>query len=89
MHIDARKIKELFRGYPNVRLCISGHMHMVDRVVYNDVTYICDGAVCGAWWNGNQYEFEEGYGVFDLYDDGTFEHQYVPFGWNVPEKNNS
>lgn len=84
MHIDARKIKELLREYPNVRLCISGHMHMVDKVVYDDVTYICDGAVSGAWWGGNHYEFEEGYGIFDLYDDGTFEHQYVAYGWKPP-----
>jgi Icc protein len=85
MHIDARKMKNLFLEHPNVRLCISGHMHMVDRVVYNDVTYICDGAVSGAWWKGNQYEFEEGYGIFDLYDDGTFEHQYVAYGWKPAE----
>ena len=83
MHIDARRIKELFREHLNVRLCISGHMHMVDRVIYNDVTYICDGAVSGAWWKGNHYEFEEGYGIFDLYDDGTFEHQYMPYGWEA------
>jgi Icc protein len=89
MHIDARKIKELFRGYPNVRLCISGHMHMVDRILYDGVTYVCDGAVCGAWWKGKQYEFDEGYGIFDLFDDGTFEHQYIPFGWKASEKNNS
>ncbi len=84
MHIDARRIKELFRQHANVRLCISGHMHMVDRVIYNDVTYICDGAVSGAWWKGNHYEFEEGYGIFDLYEDGTFEHEYVAYGWEIP-----
>ena len=81
MHLDARKLKNLFLEHPNVRLCISGHMHMVDKVVYNNVTYICDGAVCGAWWKGNHYEFEEGYGLFDLYDDGTFDHEYIAYGW--------
>jgi 3',5'-cyclic-AMP phosphodiesterase len=83
MHLDARKLKDLFLKYPNVRLCISGHMHMVDRALYNGVTYICDGAVCGAWWKGKNYEFEEGYGIFDLFDDGTFEHQYVDYGWKA------
>ena len=83
MHIDARKIKNLFLMYPNVRLCISGHMHMVDRVLYDDVTYICDGAVCGAWWKGKNYEFDAGYGIFDLYDDGTFGHQYINYGWKA------
>ena len=88
MHLDARKIKNLFLKHPNVRLCISGHMHMVDRLIYNDVTYICDGAVSGAWWKGNHYEFDEGYGLFDLYDDGTFDHQYVAYGWQPKDNCN-
>lgn len=86
MHLDARKIKDLFANYPNVKLCISGHLHMVDRVEYNGVTYICDGAVCGAWWNGDHEECDEGYGVFDLFDDGTFAHQYIAYGWQPPEE---
>ena len=24
-----------------------------------------------------------GYGLFDLYDDGTFDHRYVPYGWTT------
>ena len=83
MHIDARRMKDLFLKYPNVHLCISGHMHMVDRVLYNSVTYICDGAVCGAWWKGKNFEFSEGYGIFDLFDDGTFEHEYINYGWKA------
>lgn len=88
MHLDARKIKDLFYKHPNVRLCISGHMHLIDQAVYNDLTYVCDGAVCGAWWKGNHYECDEGYGVFDLYDDGSFEHQYISYGW-VPVEEDS
>jgi hypothetical protein len=53
----------------------------VDRAEYNGVTYICDGAVCGAWWKGNHAECDEGYGVFDLFDDGTFAHRYITYGW--------
>ena len=86
MHIDARRIKDLFLEHPNVHLCISGHTHMVDRVVYNDVTYVCDGAVCGAWWKGKQYEFDPGYGIFDLFDDGAFEHRYVAYDWKPVEQ---
>lgn len=83
MHLDARKLKNWFSNEPNVKLCISGHLHLVDRVLYNNVTYICDGAVCGAWWKGRHYECNEGYGVFDLYDDGSFEHQYISYGWKA------
>lgn len=52
MHIDARRIKDLFSKHPNVKLCLSGHLHLVDQVTYNDVTYCCNGAVSGAWWGG-------------------------------------
>jgi 3',5'-cyclic-AMP phosphodiesterase len=84
MHMDARKLKDLFHKYPGVKLCISGHLHLLDTVTYNGVTYICDGAVCGAWWGGSYQETTEGFGVFDLYSDGTFKHKYVNYGWSAP-----
>lgn len=81
MHLDTRKIKDLFKEHTNVKLCISGHLHLNDHVKYVDVDYICDGAVSGSWWDGNNQECDEGYGIFDLYDDGTFAHQYVSYDW--------
>jgi 3',5'-cyclic AMP phosphodiesterase CpdA len=83
MHLDSRKLVDLFWQNKNVKLCISGHLHLLERVVYNNVTYICDGAVCGAWWGGAFQQCEEGYGIFDLYEDGTFDHQYIDYGWEV------
>ncbi|MCS6777910.1 MAG: metallophosphoesterase [Chloroherpetonaceae bacterium] len=79
MHIDARRIKDLFYRHPNVRLALSGHIHLQDRLDYNRVTYLCNGAVSGAWWNGNYQETEPGYGLIDLYTDGSFDHQYVVY----------
>ncbi|MCU0299045.1 MAG: metallophosphoesterase, partial [Candidatus Nanopelagicales bacterium] len=32
MHRDCLKLKDLFAQHPNVRLCLSGHLHLVDRV---------------------------------------------------------
>ncbi len=81
MHIDARAIKNLFTKYPNVKVCLSGHIHLVDRVDYLGVSYVCNGAVCAGWWGGPNQECREGYGLVDLYDDGTFENQYVEYGW--------
>jgi hypothetical protein len=83
MHSDARRIKDLFRLHPHVKLCVSGHEHLLDQVVYNGVSYFCDGAVCASWWNGDYQECTYGYAEIDLYDDGTFEHKYVPFGWKT------
>ncbi len=85
MHIDARRIKNLLVKHPNVRLCLSGHLHMVERITYLGVTFLCNGAVCGGWWNGRHQEFDPGYGLIDLYADGSFEHQYVTYGWEKKE----
>ncbi len=83
MHIDARRIKNLFQRHPNVKVCLSGHIHLVDRVDYLGVTYYCNGAVCGGWWSGPCQEFNNGYGLVELFEDGSFNNQYVEFGWKV------
>lgn len=85
LHLDAHRLKDLFYQHPNVKLCLSGHNHLIDRVEYLGVTYICDGAVSGAWWGGDWHECDEGYGVIDLFDDGSFEHQYITYGWTPPK----
>ncbi|SDG73382.1 3',5'-cyclic AMP phosphodiesterase CpdA [Pedobacter terrae] len=79
MHTDTAKIINLFYQHPNVKLCLSGHLHMRDKVVYNNVTYLCNGAVSGAWWEGNRRETAPGYGLIDLYEDGSFEEQYLEY----------
>lgn len=83
IHIDARRIKDAFKKHPNVKICISGHEHLLDQVVYNNVTYFCNGAVCGAWWDGDYYECGYGYTLVDLYNDGSFENRYIPYGWQT------
>lgn len=83
VHIDARRITHLFRRHPNVKLCLSGHIHTCDEVRFAGTTYVCGGAVCGNWWEGDIEGTDEGYGLVDLYDDGTFDVQYVAYGWAV------
>jgi Icc protein len=78
---DAWRLKDLFGAHRNVRLCLSGHIHLQDRVDYNGVTYLCDGAVSGAWWKGKNHECDAGYAMINLFDDGSFEHEYVNYGW--------
>ena len=85
MHRDVKPLIDLLRAHGNVRLCLSGHIHLVDRVDYLGITFLCNGAVSGAWWKGPNQEFAEGYGVIDLWPDGRFEHQYVTFGWQAKE----
>ncbi|MBI4580606.1 MAG: metallophosphoesterase [Planctomycetes bacterium] len=85
MHIDARRVKDLFRKHPNVKLCLSGHLHLVERVDYLGVSYLCNGAVSGGWWKADHQECQPGYGVIDLYADGTFESKHVLYGWKYAE----
>jgi Icc protein len=83
MHTDCMRIKTLFAQHPNVKVCLSGHMHLIDRCDYNGVTYLCDGAVSGNWWKGRHKDCDEGYGIIDLYTDGTFAHEYAKYGWQA------
>lgn len=83
-HQDAKRIVDLFKTHPNVKLCLSGHLHLTERIEYAGVTYVCSGAVCGNWWKGRHHGTEEGYALVDLYDDGSFDWHYVDYGWQPP-----
>jgi len=83
MHTDAARLVALFDQHPNIRLCMSGHIHLYEQVLYNGVTYISNGAVSGNWWKGTRYRTENGYAIVNLYDDGSFENEYIPYGWTV------
>lgn len=85
MHVDARALKDEFYGRGNVKLCLSGHIHLVDVVDYLGTRYACNGAVSGGWWKGPCQEFDAGYALVDLFDDGTSEVEYVTFGWKARE----
>jgi 3',5'-cyclic AMP phosphodiesterase CpdA len=83
MHTDATLLHELFKSSGNVKLCLSGHIHLLDRCSIDGVTYICDGAVSGSWWKGPLQGVPEGFGVLDLRPDGTFDHRYETYGWQA------
>lgn len=83
MHSDAATICGLLARHPNVKLCLSGHIHQLDRIEWRGITFICDGAVSGAWWKGPNGSTPEGYGVIDLHDDGSFEWRYRTYGWTA------
>ncbi|MBD2756751.1 metallophosphoesterase family protein [Spirosoma validum] len=79
MHSDTVRISKLFHQFPNVKAAISGHIHLVDRVDYNGVSYFCNGAVSGAWWFGKYQHTAAGYGLIDLFADGSVQNQYVTY----------
>ena len=63
----------------NVTLFLSGHIHLRDKVVYNNVTYLRNGAVSGAWLEGHKRKTSPGYGLLDLYAYWRFGEQYVNY----------
>jgi 3',5'-cyclic AMP phosphodiesterase CpdA len=79
VHIDARRLVELFHQHPNVRLCLSGHSHQHERLEYLGVTYVSGGAVCGRWWMGDYMHFAPGYVLLDLSPDGSCDSQFVDY----------
>ncbi len=80
---DGARVHRLLKQHRQVKACVSGHIHMNERIELDGLTYICDGAVSGAWWKGRKERCGEGYGLFDLYDDGSFKHEYVEYGWKA------
>lgn len=81
VHRDAKRLKDLFLRHPRVRSVLSGHMHLADHCIYAGVHHVCSGAVCGGWWGGDSQECDEGYGIVDLFDDGSADVQYIGYGW--------
>lgn len=71
MHSDFLALKKIFMHYSNIKVCISGHIHLQDEVDYLGINYYCNGAVSGNWWHGSFQEFAPAYAVMELYDDGT------------------
>lgn len=80
MHTDFFAIKKLFNQYPNIKNCLSGHIHLQDEVHYNGISYYCNGAVSGDLWRGPFHEFGPAYALFDFYDDGTCKREMISYG---------
>jgi len=79
LHTDARKIKALFKKYPNIKTCLSGHIHLQDEVEYLGIKYYCNGAVSGNWWSGVFQDFAPAYALFDFFADGSVERKMVEY----------
>ncbi len=83
MLVDSEAVRGVLEKAGNVRACLSGHMHRLDRVEFRGISYCCNGAVCGAWWKGPHQEANEGYTLVDLHEDGKVECAYTTYGWKA------
>ena len=87
-HTDSKYITKLFYKHPEKQInCISGHMHLLDSAIYNNVNYFCNGSLSGFWWGegdkesagrGWYQETPPGYAIIDLFEDGTLQNTYYP-----------
>lgn len=83
LHVDSRRITDMFRAYPNIRCCLSGHIHLQDEVIYREIPYFCNGAISGDWWSGPFKGFDPGYAVFTFGDDGSVKREMLTYGFAV------
>jgi 3',5'-cyclic-AMP phosphodiesterase len=67
----------------NVRLVLAGHLHHLEQIQIDRVSYFNGGAICGNWWKGAQMGCPEGFLVLDLHSDGTVESEYRSYGWKA------
>jgi len=82
MHTDFLVLKKLFRQYPNIRTCISGHIHLQEEIEYLGIKYYCNGAVSGNWWKGAFQEFDPAFAIMELKEDGSSERTMVKYQVN-------
>ncbi len=83
VHADAARVLGLLERFPNVKICLSGHLHRTEHVQLKGIDLYCNGAVSGAWWKGKNDGVPEGYAIVDLFDDGSHQLQYAPYGWQA------
>jgi 3',5'-cyclic-AMP phosphodiesterase len=67
----------------NVKLVLAGHLHHLEQIQIDGVSFINGGAICGNWWEGAQMGCPEGFTVLDLSSDGNFAAEYRPYGWKA------
>lgn len=79
MHTDFMSLKKIFVQYPNIKVCLSGHIHLQDELNYLGIKYYCNGAISGNWWKGSFQEFAPAYAVLEMNDDGSFTRTMVNY----------
>ena len=67
----------------NVKLVLSGHGHVLEKIELGKTRYIQGGAVSGMWWKGPVHGNPEGFGVIECKPDGSFDFAYESFDWKV------
>ena len=86
LHVDAEILTSLFYQYPNIKSCLSGHIHMIDHVNYLGIDYYCNGAVSGSWWKGSHHQFPPSFSIMNFFDDGKVSRDVHYYNWDQSTK---
>jgi len=62
---NANDVLALFAGR-QLPLVLQGHLHVNESIRWNSRTFLTGGAVCGAWWKGDNWGTEAGFGVVEI-----------------------
>lgn len=100
-HQDLWRMVDAFHRHGNVKIALSGHVHVDERTDVLGTSHISSGAVCGSWWTPREQmavraslreqqrgsgivrppRADPGFGIFNLYPDGSFEYKYELIPW--------
>jgi 3',5'-cyclic AMP phosphodiesterase CpdA len=78
---NSKEVIELFKGF-NLKAVMQGHLHTFEDIYIDGVHFITGGAVCGAWWQGANRGFEEGFTMVSI-EGNSLKCEYKDYGWNV------
>lgn len=83
MHGDSHELQTVLRQHAGVTLCVSGHLHLQDHVVYDGVHYLGNGAVSADWWKNPAFRrTRAGFAVLDLHPGGQWSRTYQDCAWS-------
>ena len=56
----------------------SGHVHLYEVCIYNGITHVCGGSLCGNFWKKDErfHETDPGYGLVEFQADGRVNYTY-------------
>lgn len=78
---NAREVLDLFAAH-NLKLVLQGHLHYLEYIEINGLSFITAGAISGHWWEGPNHDIEEGYLM--VYVEGDdFCWEYVDYEWDA------
>lgn len=80
------EVLKLFANH-NLMLVLQGHLHVSERLQWQNTTFITGGAICARWWRGPWHGTEEGFNVITL-QDNRIDWQYIDYGWEAKRPRN-